>query len=101
MMEEIVERKLSLSKLAEPVVMYPQSVKNVVVTNKAAVTGDSKIQALVAEISEELGKDGRILIRESGTEPVIRVMVESSSQKICEAKTDKVINLIKELGYNK
>lgn len=101
MMEEIVERKLSLSKLAEPVVMYPQSVKNVVVTNKAAVTGDSKIQALVAEIGEELGKDGRILIRESGTEPVIRVMVESSSQKICEAKTDKVINLIKELGYNK
>ena len=101
MMEEIVERKTTLSKLAEPVIMYPQSVKNVVVSNKAAVTSDSRVQALVKEIGEELGNDGRILIRESGTEPVIRVMVESSSQKVCDAKTEKVINLIKELGYNK
>jgi phosphoglucosamine mutase len=100
-MEEIVERKTTLSKLAEPVVMYPQSVKNVAVTDKAAVTSDEKVLALVDEISKELGNDGRILLRESGTEPVIRVMVESSSQKLCETKTDSVVNIIKELGYGK
>ena len=101
LLEEIVERKTTLSKLAEPVKMYPQAIKNVSVTDKSAVSSDKEVLDLVAKIGEELGNDGRILLRESGTEPIIRIMVESSSQKTCDAYTDKVAKLIKSLGYCK
>ena len=101
LLEEMVEKKTSLGKLAEPVKMYPQAIKNIVVTDKSAVAADEKVLALVKEIGEELGKDGRILLRESGTEPIIRVMAESSSQKVCDAQTERVCALIKSLGYCK
>lgn len=99
LMEALVESKLPLSKLAEPVVMYPQSVKNVIVYDKSVVASDIKVKELVEKISLELSGDGRILLRESGTEPMIRVMVESSSQRLCEEKTEQVAELIKSLGY--
>ncbi len=96
--EEIIDRKMSLSKLAAPVTMYPQHICNVTVNDKAAVTGNEQVQSLVKKIGEELGENGRILLRESGTEPVIRIMVESDSQKVCEQYTAQVAALIDELG---
>lgn len=99
--ECMVDNKTSLSRLASPVKMYPQTVKNITVTDKSAVAADKKIQAAVAEINKTLKGNGRILLRESGTEPVIRVMVESDSQKTCDNYSEKVIKLITELGYAK
>ena len=99
--ECMIENKSSLSKLASPVKMFPQIMKNVVVNDKAAVTSNKEVLDAVKEVDEALGKNGRILLRESGTEPVIRVMVESNSQKNCELYTDKIINLIKDLGLAK
>lgn len=97
--ERIVEAKQPLSKLAEPVKMYPQTVKNVTVKNKAAVTADPAVNALLEELRRELGENGRILLRESGTEPVVRIMVESSSQKACDACAAKLADLIVSRGY--
>ena len=99
--EEMIDRKTTLGKLAEPVTMFPQSIKNVAVTDKAAVSADSRVAECVKEIADKLGKDGRILLRESGTEPVIRVMVECGNQKLCESYTNQVAELIAELGYTK
>lgn len=97
--ECMMENKSTLSKLAAPVKMFPQTVKNVVVKDKSAVTADKRVIAAVEEVSEALGKNGRILLRESGTEPMIRVMVEANSQKNCDLYADKIINLITELGF--
>ncbi len=99
--ECMIENKSTLSKLAAPVKMFPQTVKNIVVKDKSAVTGDKRVLDAVEEVSNALGKNGRILLRESGTEPMIRVMVESSSQKTCDCYADKIINLITELGFAK
>ena len=99
--ECMVEEKSKLSTLAAPVKMFPQTVKNITVKNKSDVTSDSRIQEMVEEIKEALGNTGRILLRESGTEPVIRVMVECSTQKNCEFYADKLIKLIEDLGYAK
>ena len=101
LLEEIVEKKTSLSKLAEPVKMYPQAIKNVAVTDKAAVCANEEIKALVEKIGKELGNNGRILLRESGTEPIVRIMVESRSQKTCDQNTETVAKLIKSLGFCK
>lgn len=99
--ECMVEYKKTLSQLAEPVKMFPQTVKNVVVKDKSAVTSDQRILDAVEEVSKTLGKTGRILLRESGTEPLIRVMVESNSQKSCDTYATKIIDLIISLGYSR
>ena len=96
--ECMIENKSELSKLAAPVKMFPQTVKNIVVKDKSAVTGDERVLKAVEEVSKALDKNGRILLRESGTEPMIRVMVESSTQKNCDYYADKIISLIEELG---
>lgn len=101
LMEEMKDKKTSLGKLASPVTMYPQAIRNVTVADKAAVSHDPKVLAMIGQISAQLGSDGRILIRESGTEPVVRIMVESGSQKTCETYTEKVAQLIEKLGYCK
>ena len=101
LIEEMVDRKTTLGELANPVTMYPQSIVNVTVTDKAAVAADEQVKKIVEEVANELGKDGRILLRESGTEPIIRIMVESGSQKVCDSQTARVAELIKELGYCK
>ena len=97
--EEMIDSKLSLSKLASPVTIYPQVTKNIVVSDKDAVLGDSDIKEKVGEIEKILGNDGRILLRKSGTEPVIRVMVESSSVKSCENYANDVIDIIRKKNY--
>jgi len=94
--ETMMERKLPLSKLAAPVVMYPQTIRTVAVADKAAVAADEQVLALVEQIRDELGEDGRILLRESGTEPALRVMVECNDQKKCDAYVDRVVALIEE-----
>ena len=99
LMEEMLDKKVTLGALASPVTMYPQSIRNVNVTNKADVAGDERVKEKIKEIATRLGKDGRILLRESGTEPVIRIMVESGNQKTCEAYTQNVEQLICQLGY--
>ena len=99
--ECMLESKKSLSELASPVKMFPQTVKNVIVKDKSAVTGDQRILDAVKAVSDTLGNEGRILLRESGTEPLIRVMVESSTQKLCEEYATQIIDLITQLGYAK
>ncbi len=97
-MEAVIESKQTLEKLAEPVKMFPQVLKNVRVKDKKAVREDAEVQALVKQISEELGGNGRILLRESGTEPVVRVMTEAATEELCESCVDRVVDLIHARG---
>ena len=79
--------------------VYPQILKNVRVADKAAAQNDPDVQAAVAEIAAKLGDSGRILVRESGTEPLVRVMVEAESEAICQEYVDYVIAAIKRKGH--
>ena len=97
-MEVVIASKLPLSKLAAPVKMFPQVLRNIRVENKAAVRENADVQALKSEIEKKLGKNGRILLRESGTEPVVRVMVEGPSRNVCEEYADQMIAKIREKG---
>ena len=99
MMEVMLAKGKPLSELAAPVVFYPQVLKNVRVTSKPEAQNDPDVQAQVEKVAEELGDDGRILVRESGTEPVIRVMVEAGSNELCEELVDSVIDVIKKKGH--
>jgi phosphoglucosamine mutase len=99
MMEVFLAKEKPLSELAAPVVFYPQVLKNVYVKSKADAQNDPDVQAAVARVSEELGDEGRILVRESGTEPVIRVMVEAGSDETCAKYVNQVIDVIKEKGH--
>ena len=98
-MEVILETKTVLSKLAEPVTIYPQVLKNIRVKSKPEAQGDADVQKAVADVAEKLGADGRILVRESGTEPVIRVMVEAPSLETCETFVDQVLEVIRAKGH--
>lgn len=97
-MEVMIAKKQPVSKLYEGFEFYPQVLENVRVTDKSAAQADEKVQIAVKEVEAELGNSGRILVRESGTEPVIRVMVEAESEEICRKYVDKVVNTIKEKG---
>ncbi|SDB18302.1 phosphoglucosamine mutase [Eubacterium oxidoreducens] len=99
LMEVVIEKKMPLSKLTSPVVIYPQVLKNVRVHSKPEAQNDPDVKASVEAVAKKLGDDGRILVRESGTEPVIRVMVEAGTQEICEKYVDEVIAVIKEKGH--
>ena len=99
MMEVMLAKEKPLSELAAPVEFYPQVLKNVRVKSKPDAQNDPDVQAAVAKVGEELGTTGRILVRESGTEPVIRVMVEAPSEEICEKYVDGVIDVIKQKGH--
>ena len=97
--EEICDSKSSLAKLAEPVKTYPQYTKNVRVKDKPAVMGDKNVLQAVAEVEKLIGKDGRVLLRQSGTEPVIRVMVESLTQEKCVEYAQIIVDRIIEGGH--
>ena len=97
-MEAVISSKMPLSKLAEPVRMLPQVMKNVRVADKAAVRNNARVQKSVEDVRVKLGDTGRILLRESGTEPVIRVMVEASTEGICRTCVDEVIDVIRTEG---
>lgn len=98
-MEVIMAKKTTLSKLTQPVKIYPQVLINVKVSNKKAVLGDGDVIAAIKAVEEELGNDGRILVRESGTEPLIRVMVEAPTQEVCNQHANAVLAVIKNKGY--
>ena len=99
MMEVMLEKKAPLSELTAPFVVFPQVLKNVRVVDKAIVNADADVQAAVQEVADALGSDGRILVRESGTEPVIRVMVEAGDLETCQKYVDKVVDVIVAKGY--
>lgn len=98
-MQVIMDTKKTLSQLAAPLVIFPQVLKNVRVTDKTEAQNDAEVKAAVAEVAKKLGSDGRILVRESGTEPVVRVMVEADSTEKCEKYVDEVIEVITKRGY--
>ncbi len=97
-MEVMLEKKMSLGKLAEPVKIYPQLLKNLRVVDKKTARENEAVNHAVNAVAEELGDEGRILVRESGTEPVIRVMVEAVTDELCEKYVDQVIDVIRREG---
>ena len=98
-MEVMLAKKQSLSKLAEPVTTYPQVLINVRVKDKAAAQEDEAVRASVQAVSDELGDTGRILVRESGTEPLVRVMVEAPSEEECRRLAQSVVDVIIARGH--
>lgn len=98
-MQVIMSRQKKLSELAAPFVEYPQVLENVRVKDKTAAQSDPEVQDAVKSVTEALGETGRILVRESGTEPVVRVMVEAESKDICQKYVDQVVDIIKKNGH--
>ncbi len=99
LMEVMLAKKKKLSQLHEDLVIYPQVLQNVRVRDKAAAQADPDVRSAVQAVSEALGDSGRILVRESGTEPVIRVMVEAESDEICHSYVDQVVDVICRKGH--
>ncbi len=97
-MEVICESKMTLSELASGMTMYPQVLKNVIVTDKDETLNCPLVQEAVKKASAEMGDDGRVLLRKSGTEPLLRVMVEATSHEICEEKIDAIIDAMRQAG---
>ena len=98
-MEVILAKKMELSRLAEPVTIYPQVLINVRVQDKKTAQDDADVQAAVRAVAEELGNTGRILVRESGTEPVVRVMVEAENKEVCQVLAERVVDVIRQKGH--
>ena len=99
MMNILVDTQLPLSVLAEGVRMYPQVLKNVVVDDKDGTLNDPAVMAAVTKCTNELGDNGRVLLRKSGTEPLLRVMAEAGSDNECEEKVDAIIDAMKASGH--
>ena len=97
-MEAVTEKKMSLGTLADEVKIYPQLLKNVRVLDKKTARENPAVIKVVDEVAEALGEEGRILVRESGTEPLIRVMVEAADDSLCEKYVDQVVKVIHEQG---
>lgn len=98
-LETMIETKMPLSLLTKDLIIYPQLLKNVVVKDKNVVLDDQDIKDKIDQVGKDLGDSGRILVRPSGTEPKIRVMVEAETDEICKKHVDSVIELIEEKGY--
>lgn len=98
-MQVIMSRQKKLSELAAPFVVYPQVLENVKVKDKAAAQADPDVRAEVDKVAAELGDSGRILVRESGTEPLVRVMVEAQDESVCRSCVDRVVEVIKQKGH--
>ena len=98
-MEVMMAKKKPLSELHADLTIYPQVLKNVRVTDKALAQADPDVQAAVSEIAARLGDSGRILVRESGTEPVVRVMVEAETEELCREYVDFVVDTIQRKGH--
>lgn len=99
LMEVMLESKAKLSELHKEVMIFPQLMKNVKVKDKKAVKEDPSIQEIIRQVETGLGEEGRVLVRESGTEPVVRVMVEAKTDQLCETSVDSIITVMKERGH--
>jgi len=97
--EEVCDSKLSLCELAEPVALYPQKMKNLRVKDKTAVLNDAAVLASKEEVEKLIGGKGRVLFRQSGTEPVIRIMVEADSEELCDKYIDMIEKVVIERGH--
>ena len=97
----MLARKAKLSALAAPVREYPQVLINVRVTDKIGAQADEDVRAAVKSVEQKLGDKGRILVRESGTEPLVRVMVEAETEKECRELAGSVVSVIRAKGYEK
>ena len=98
-MEAVIESKKTLAQLVEPVTIYPQLMKNVYVRDKKEAQNDVEVQKVIKEVEDKLGDEGRVLVRESGTEPVVRVMVEADTNEKCLQSVDYIITKMKERGF--
>ena len=98
-MEVMLEKKESLSKLAAPLTVYPQVLKNVRVKDKQAAQDDEAVQEEAKKVAQLLGNEGRILLRQSGTEPLVRVMVEAKDLETCQSCVDQVVKVIEQRGH--
>jgi len=98
-MEVMLAKKKTLSQLCEGFVFYPQVLENVTVTDKTQAQNDPDVKAAVEAAAAKLGESGRILVRESGTEPKIRVMVEAEDMQLCQELVDSVVDVIRRKGY--
>ena len=98
LMEVMLEKKQTLAKLTEEVKIYPQLLKNVRVSDKKTARENAEVIKAVEAVTEALGNDGRILVRESGTEPLIRVMVEASTDELCEKYVNQVVEVMHQQG---
>lgn len=98
-MEVMLESKATLSELCKDIQIFPQHLVNVRVKDKSVFRNDKVIADYIAEVGERLGKEGRILVRESGTEPVIRVMAEAKTDELCKSVIDDIVAKIKEQGH--
>ena len=101
MMQAMIDAKVPISKLTEHVHIYPQVLKNVKVADKDTVMHDADVLAAAEAVEKSLGADGRILLRKSGTEPLVRVMVEAESREVCEEKIAEVVKVIAAKGFIK
>lgn len=99
LMEVILEKKMPLSELIKDIKIYPQILKNVRVSDKTIVNKDKAVQEVIERVAKELGDDGRILVRESGTEPLIRIMIEAETDETCKNYANEVYEVIKKQGY--
>ena len=99
MMEVIMAKKKKLSELTAELKIYPQVLENVRVLDKVAAQADEDVQAAVQRVADELGDAGRILVRESGTEPLLRVMVEAESEELCRKYVDQVVDVVRRKGH--
>jgi phosphoglucosamine mutase len=97
--EEICDSKQKLSKLREAVVLYPQYIKNVRVKDKEAVMNDSEVKLAFEQVQSEIGENGRALLRKSGTEPVVRVMIEFEDEEKCVEYADRICQVIAQRGH--
>ncbi|MBO5008158.1 MAG: phosphoglucosamine mutase [Clostridia bacterium] len=98
--EEICDTKLKLSELAEPVKLYPQYTRNIRVKEKEAALNDEAVLKEKDEVEKLINGKGRVLLRKSGTEPVVRVMIESESEELCVQYADRIVNVIIERGHS-
>ncbi|MDE6026162.1 MAG: phosphoglucosamine mutase [Lachnospiraceae bacterium] len=99
LMEVVIESKATLSELTRSLKIYPQLLINTKVADKKAVMNDADVLAATDKVAQKLGDNGRVLLRESGTEPVIRVMVEAETDEICKECAESVVKVMKEKGY--
>ena len=98
-MEAMLEQKQSLGQLVKDVDIYPQILENVKVRDKKDAREDADVITAVEAVEKELGNDGRILVRESGTEPLVRVMVEAKTHEICREHVDRVVKVLRQKGH--
>jgi phosphoglucosamine mutase len=99
LMQVMIAKKSTLARLGEDMTVYPQVLINVRVKDKRTAQDDPAVQAAVQAVADELGDAGRILVRESGTEPLVRVMVEAETQELCRTLAQSVVDVIKAQGH--